>query len=383
MPDLFVPRTGAPLRETRPIPLKVWLVGFWILHSGIAAITDIALDERRGDLAYDIQAVVTSVLSTGLWAGIFLVAVVLTRARRGIRMGDVIVLLCLTVLLAATRQFLDDALWCAPGSECPSPDVRLKYRLLTLPTTLAIIVNLFAIAWSVRAITLSRENRILRKIARTELLRAQMRTLESHLRPHFLFNALQSTATLMHREPAAARSMLLGIRRLLQRSVEAAERPEVPLREELEVIELYLNVERLRFGARLEIRIDPGPGTLNAAIPPFLLQPLVENAMHHAIALRGEGRIEIASTLDEDGNRLNVVIGDTGAGRVTVPREGGAGVGLRNVTSRLELLYGRNWRLDSRTSEDGSETTISIPYRVLAGDGTEAASPALYPGFAT
>lgn len=348
--------------------LKAAVLGCWMLHAGLGVATDLYGDERASEPLYFLDVAVSNAASSGVWLAIFVVAISVTRAGREVR-GGVPVLILLALLLTVARQWLDDVVWCLSAyAECPGAHIRLSYRLLTGPTTIATVANMLAVGWAMRAITLSREFGRRRRAARAELLRAQMRALESSLRPHFLFNALQSVTTLMHRDPHSARAMMLGMRRLLEHSVESAEHPEVAVREELEIVELYLGIEGLRFGGRLEVRIDADPAALAGSLPPFVLQPLVENAVHHAIAVRGGGRIGV-SLARTGGGRLEVTITDTGAGGDVRAGRSGSGIGLQNVRARLEMLYGRDWRLQVNAASGGTSTTLSIPFRALAAPG--------------
>ncbi|MBB4639503.1 sensor histidine kinase [Longimicrobium terrae] len=351
------------------------VLGCWMLHAGLGLATDLYRAEGGLEGPYFVDAALSNAASSGVWLAIFVVAFTVTRAGREVR-GGVASLILLVVLLTVARQWLDDAVWCLSRyAECPGGRLRLSYRLLTGPTTIATVANMFAVGWAMRTITLSREFGQRRRAARAELLRAQARALESSLRPHFLFNALQSVTTLMHRDPHSARAMMLGMRRLLEHSVESAEHPEVAVREELEIVELYLGIEGLRFGGRLQVRIDADPAALAGSLPPFVLQPLVENAVHHAIAVRGGGRIGVS--LARTGGRLEVAITDTGAGGEVRAARSGSGIGLQNVRARLEMLYGRDWQLQVNAASGGTSTTLSIPFRALAvpsGAETESAA---------
>jgi signal transduction histidine kinase len=361
--------SGAPAPSGMTGRLKAVVLGCWMLHAGLGLATDLYREERASEPLYLLDAAVSNAASSGLWVAIFVVAISVTRASREVR-GGAASLILLVLLLTVARQWLDDVVWCLSAyAECPGGDIRLSYRLLTGPTTIATVGNMFAVGWAMRTITRSREFGQRRRAARAELLRAQMRALESSLRPHFLFNALQSVTTLMHRDPHSARAMMLGMRRLLEHSVESAEHPEVAVREELEIVELYLGIEGLRFGGRLEVRIDADPAALAGSLPPFVLQPLVENAVHHAIAVRGGGRIGVALARG-GGSRLEVTITDTGAGGEARAARSGSGIGLQNVRARLEMLYGRDWRLQVNAASGGTCTTLSIPFRAFAASSS-------------
>jgi len=175
----------------------------------------------------------------------------------------------------------------------------------------------------------------------TELARAQLETLRVQIQPHFLFNTLGSIAALVRRQRnAQALEMLVGLSDFLRATLERSERPWVPLREELDVLSLYVDLQRVRFADRLRVEIDAEEGTLEQPVPTLILQPLVENAIRHGIAPRAApGTITVQAHLDAE--RLHLSVADDGAGLpegFDAARD--AGIGLGNVRSRLEQLEG-------------------------------------------
>jgi sensor histidine kinase YesM len=196
----------------------------------------------------------------------------------------------------------------------------------------------------------------------TQLTRAQLDALKMQLHPHFLFNTLNTISVLMEEDVGAANEMLLRLSDLLRAALKNNEAHEVTLEEELEFLEKYLQIEQARFQDRLKVRIDPAPETLTAYLPNLLLQPLVENAIRHAVAPRAtETLIEIRShKLD---GHLHLSVSDNGEGMVdhATPTNG---IGLRNTRERLEKLYGSNqdFRLET-TAGGGVHISIIIPFR--------------------
>ena len=171
------------------------------------------------------------------------------------------------------------------------------------------------------------------------LTAARLEALSAQLDPHFLFNALNSTAEMVHRDVDSADRMLVGLGELLRSSLDKRQRALVPLHEELQLLQHYLAIERARLGERLVLSWDLGPGLEDALVPPLLLQPLAENAIRHAIAPRpGPGRLGVA--VRGEGPTLVLEVHDDGAGGGAAGAPG-HGVGLANLRSRLECLYGR------------------------------------------
>ncbi len=201
-----------------------------------------------------------------------------------------------------------------------------------------------------------------------QLVRAQLQTLQMQLHPHFLFNTLNTISELMHRDTKAADRMVARLGDLLRLALETQGTQEVPLKQELEFLEKYLDIERMRFHDRLTINIDVDPQSLDARLPNMILQPLVENAIKHGIARKpGAGTINI--NIKRDADKLRVSVRDDGTGlpagwQTTGVREG---VGLQNTRQRLEQLYADGHRFELRDAAGGGvEAEMTIPYRVMA-----------------
>ncbi|HKP75645.1 MAG TPA: histidine kinase, partial [Longimicrobiaceae bacterium] len=189
----------------------------------------------------------------------------------------------------------------------------------------------------------------------TQLVVAELQTLELQLQPHFLFNALNSVSALMIHDVAAADRVLRRIIDLLRLAVEGSRTQLVPLRQELAFLRLYLEIQQVRYGEdRLRVveRIDPP--TLPVNIPHMILQPLVENSIRHGIAPLGsrQGRLEISAAVE--GARLRVEVRDDGVGLPEAwSEEEMAGIGIANTRARLEQLYGAGYRFSVEPAPGG------------------------------
>jgi two-component system LytT family sensor kinase len=208
------------------------------------------------------------------------------------------------------------------------------------------------------------------------LTEARLQALKMQLQPHFLFNTLNAISALIPADAQPARRMVARLGDLLRTSLEHEETQEVTLREELAFLEPYLEIEQARLENRLTVAMNIAPETLDARVPHLLLQPLVENAIRHGIAARIEpGRVEISASRGPDDRFLQLEIRDEGPGGPTdqgrALLEAAApglrsrrGVGLTNIRSRLEQLYGREHRFTLENHADGGVLVrISIPYR--------------------
>jgi signal transduction histidine kinase len=204
----------------------------------------------------------------------------------------------------------------------------------------------------------------------TALAEAQLQALQRQLHPHFLFNTLHTISALMHRDTEAADAMLARLSDLLRLTLDRLGVQEVSLKEELDFLEKYLEIERTRFGDRLVVDMQIEPETLDIPVPNLVLQPLVENAMRHGIATRiGGGRLQIVAR--RTGSRLWMMVRDNGPGLPKAKLEAfNHGVGLSNTRLRLEHLYPGDHRFEFHEPSDGGlAVTIEIPVSAETDDG--------------
>ncbi len=205
---------------------------------------------------------------------------------------------------------------------------------------------------------------------------AQLAMLRYQLNPHFLFNTLNSISTLvLLKQTEPANAMLTRLSGFLRHTLVAQPGGKVTVAQEVETLQLYLDIERMRFEERLRTVFSIDPAAADAVIPSFLLQPLVENAIKYAVSPQEEGA-RISLTAQLVGNRLRLTVSDTGPGlraraaRATLPAAmAGAGntvstgVGLANIRDRLAQAYGEDHLFDIRTPPEGGFTVvIEIPY---------------------
>jgi sensor histidine kinase YesM len=239
-----------------------------------------------------------------------------------------------------------------------------------------LVVNLhfsLAIYWAVVAIHQAilyyrkyRERELQTSQLEARLAQSRLQVLKMQLHPHFLFNTLNAISELVHRDPDAADTMLTDLSDLLRMSFENLEVQEVPLKQELEFLRKYLEIEQMRFQERLRVEMDISPETLGASVPNMILQPLVENAIKHGISPRAEGgRIDI--TAIRNNGHLQIAVSDDGLGmsqhETESPREG---VGLSNTRKRLRHLYGDRQKFDLRSAgERGVIVSLEMPFKEL------------------
>ena len=211
-----------------------------------------------------------------------------------------------------------------------------------------------------------REREFLASQLEAQLAQAQLDSLRMQLHPHFLFNTLNGIVGLVRdNKNQAAVSMLVGLSDLLRHALEHSSEQEVKLREELNFIKLYLDIQQMRFSDRLQIEIDVDAETRDALVPNLILQPLAENALRHGIGRSVASGLVGISAHKENGS-LKLMVFDNGIGLSSNWQlKSGGGIGLANTAARLQQLYGEGHRLDVRNREGGGvEVLVEIPFHV-------------------
>jgi len=194
--------------------------------------------------------------------------------------------------------------------------------------------------------------------AEREATLANLRALQAQIEPHFLFNTLANVTSLVDSDPAAAKGMLQSFNRFLRASLAATRTESTTLGEDAELIAAYLEVLQVRMGRRLAWRIDVPPELAGFALPPMLLQPVVENAIRHGLEPKVEGGEVALRAMGEPG-RVRIEISDTGVGFAATTR---GGLGLSNLRDRLRLLYGDRAVLTiGENRPSGAVVTIALP----------------------
>ena len=204
-----------------------------------------------------------------------------------------------------------------------------------------------------------------------ESARARLVSLEARLHPHFLFNTLNTVSALVREErPVEAIETIARLSDLLRRVLHHEPGTTIALDEELEMAYLYLDIVETRFGDRLTVRRKIAPDTLDARVPPFLLQPVLENAFRHGFdATAGPGVVTIVAR--RDGDDLVLAVRDTGPG-FPPGAHAGAGVGLRITAERLNRMFGPRGTIRlGRAEQGGADVELRMPFRPARRDALE------------
>lgn len=343
---------------------KLWLAAFagWTAYALVYAIQVVGMSEKMGEPYHWPDVLRTSLV--GMWGWVPLtVALFWLVSRFPIRRGQALHA-CVVLMLGAFAAVLARAAfiylldpWIRWYDAPPSfwGDVMPT----SLQNNLLIAWIMMGLAHAVLYFDRAHAQERLAAELQARLAQAQLDAIAAQLNPHFLFNALNSIAELVHLDAERADRMLVALSALLRRSLDTSRRQWVGLREELELLGQYLDIEKVRLGERMQVQWRVTEECLDEAVPPLLLQPLVENAIVHAIARRVRpGSVRIGAAIVSGALRLEVE--DDGA--EGLPDIEGHGIGLAHTRARLEALYGGDASLAVEpTQAGGTRVVLHLP----------------------
>ncbi|WP_407351962.1 sensor histidine kinase [Luteimonas sp. R10] len=322
-----------------PLKLLAAVVGCWTLYGLLLAAQLLGMEDPEGRVMPAAHALRLGLASGLMWIPLTLLLLWWVRrwpieCERWLRstMAATALVLLIVVLRAAAVAALNP--WIGWYQQLPGV-VELLWTSFGNNALLVWLMVGVAHAWLYARRALAREREAEQLQAR--LTETRLDALRAQLNPHFMFNALNSIAEMVHRDADAADRMLVGLGELLRSSLDHQRSQLVPLHEELQLLRHYLEIEKARLGERLRLEWRVEPGLEHLPVPPMLLQPLAENAILHAIAEKSApGLLRIA--IRREGGRLWLEVGDDGsADAAATPRHG---TGLRNIRSRLTYLFG-------------------------------------------
>ena len=225
---------------------------------------------------------------------------------------------------------------------------------------LGVLLYLLAVAlhYVLLSVESSKEAETREQAARTMAKEAELKALKAQINPHFLFNSLNSISALTTVDGVRAREMCIKLSDFLRSTLSLGEKQSIPLRDELALAKAYLDVEQVRFGARLKVELETDAGCDDCIVPPLFLQPLVENAVKHGIAGLVEGGTIRMEARCRDG-RLHVTIGNQFDPDAPAARR--HGLGLQNVRNRLRALYENEARIETANSGQRFVVEVDLP----------------------
>jgi two-component system, LytTR family, sensor kinase len=238
------------------------------------------------------------------------------------------------------------------------PELVGKYLLEWTVLDAIVFCMLIAVHHAVVYYRVSKDRAIRASQLEARLAQSQLQMLRMQLQPHFLFNTLHSISALMHKDVRRADTMIAALSDLLRMSLQNIGAQEVALQSELDFLQRYLEIMRVRFGERLRVVMTVDPEVRDARVPNLFLQPLVENSFRHGFGDLGEGSIEI--TVRRDGDMLRCDVVDNGRGLRAGHKEG---VGLASTRQRLSHLYGDQHSFSLRGAPGaGVHVAMAIPF---------------------
>ncbi|MEW6731907.1 MAG: histidine kinase [Acidobacteriota bacterium] len=247
----------------------------------------------------------------------------------------------------------------------PQPVNKLKYIIVAeFHTSILIYWSVVGIHQAINYYSKFRDRELKASQLETQLAQAQLDVLKLQLNPHFLFNTLNAISVLMKKDINAADHMLVRLSELLRVALANAATHEVALRQELDFLEKYLEIEQTRYQDRLKVRLEIDPEALEAQVPHLILQPLVENAIRYGVARRSSGGLVEVRAARENGT-LHLQVRDNGPGLdESAASQFSQGVGLSNIRARLRHLYGEAGSLElHNVAEGGLEVTTKVPFK--------------------
>jgi two-component sensor histidine kinase len=239
--------------------------------------------------------------------------------------------------------------------------------LNTMYEEVVLYVSLYAALLAISYILEARERLIRQQIETARLneqfSKAQLDALRRQIEPHFLFNALHAIAGLVreNRNDAAV-TMIARLSDFLRRVVDTSDRHEVPLGEEVQFLQKYLEIQKVRFAERLQLNVDIPEKLLTVQVPSLILQPLVENSIKHGIAKEVRGGWIRVSAFQSDG-RITLLVYNDGPGLPADWKDTQSGIGIANLRSRLRAMFGDAFELSLRNRDAGVEVLVSVPFK--------------------
>jgi sensor histidine kinase YesM len=329
-----------------------WAFYLWVLWAGIYAWSLYAMGFPARMAFWD------SFISNLQLAGACLVMVTILRYYSPGR-SQYLNLLALVVAITFIWYAAFRLSWMAifeTGIQQPFWETYFPVRLMTG----FLVISCFTLFGVLNHLSEEKEMQVKRKTDAEKLARdAELFKLQQQLQPHFLFNSLNSISALVGSQPAQARTMIQQLSEFLRGTLRKNQEELVPLSEELNQLRLYLDIEKIRFGHRLNTLIEMQENCADARIPPLLLQPVLENAIKFGL-YDTTGAVEISLKAGCDGQHLTLTVINP-FDPETNSASRGTGFGLSSLQRRLYLLFGRNDLLQAASSGNQFITTMTIP----------------------
>jgi two-component system LytT family sensor kinase len=368
-------RKVTPMSETQPGAHStrwLWIAAIWFAGGLFDASQNVLIMHREGKHHWWLPLFLTELAVWLPWA---LATPFISRLARqhaimrGVSMRTVAIHLATFATIAVVAEAWSALLQVLfnPWAHRRQPEfvdtwsTSLLYQVLTFLIVYALILTV--------TLVLDSRDRMSRQIAETarlneELSKAQLAALRRQMEPHFMFNTLHAIAGLVRDQRSdAAVSTIVGLSEFLRRASDDSHRAQVTLAEEVEYLQRYVDIQKVRFGERLQVSMDIPPDLMRAQVPNLLLQPLVENAIKHGISQRVAGGAVRITGASNNGILCLTVYND-GPRLPTDWQASHNGVGIANLCTRLRILHGDQSELRLRRADDGGvEVVVTLPFK--------------------
>jgi two-component system LytT family sensor kinase len=359
---------------------KAWGIGIlsWLAIGTTAALHQAAASAARGELRHEWLWAVAQIPRSLFWVP--LTPLIFAASRRPLSRGRIArtvlvhVGLMFVAIALVEAVYAQLALFLMPPTGAAIAQGRSRLALTAiyvsarLGSGIIIYIAVVCVAYALNAQRRLRERDVRSAQIEADLSRAQVQAIKMQVQPHFLFNALHAINVLITEDPVVATRMVTLLGDLLRHTLSRATVAEASLREELALLTLYLEIERVRFQDRLTVAFDVAPELMRALVPELVLQPLAENAIKHGVE-SSTGCVHVCVRARRDADSLMMEVVDTGIG----PAASGSSrehIGLSTVRTRLEHLYGNRQSLSiERGPGGGCVARITLPFHAEMPDG--------------
>jgi two-component system, LytTR family, sensor kinase len=354
----------------------LWIVLIWLGVALFSAVQNVLVMRAEGKAHSSVRLFVMLLLSWLVWA--LATPLVLRLARQYPPGRFMPISMALVHLGACSIIGLVSAAWEAllevvmnPALKSPPPGPFRALWLDTLYDEVLLYISLYAALLAISYILDSKERLVRQQIETARLneqfSKAQLDALRRQIEPHFLFNALHAIAGLVReKRNDAAVNMIAGLSEFLRRVVDTSDRHQVPLGEEVQFLQKYLEIQKVRFAERLQLSVDVPEELFAAQVPSLILQPVVENSIKHGISKEVQGGWIRVTAFRSDG-RLTLRVYNDGPSLPTDWKDTQSGIGITNLRSRLRAMYGDAFDVSLRNHAAGVEVLISVPFRESSG----------------
>lgn len=366
--------------STTSLNARSWGIGLliWLAIGTTAALHQAAASAAHGELRHEWLWAVAQVPRSLFWVPLTpLIFAASTQPYSRDRIARTVLVhlgLMFVAIVLVEAAYAQLALFLLPPTGVVAAQGRSRlvltaiYVAARLGSGIITYTAVVCVAFALTAQRRLREREVRSAQIEADLSRAQVQAIKMQVQPHFLFNALHAINVLITEDPAVATRMVTLLGDLLRHTLSRATVAEVSLREEIDLLSLYLAIEQVRFQDRLTIAFDVPPDMMQAQLPELVLQPLAENAIKHGIG-SSTGCVKVCIRARRDVDMLVVEVVDTGIGPAdnAPPRER---VGLSTVRTRLEHLYGNGQSLTvERAQGGGCAARITLPFHLEASNG--------------